>query len=284
MSPAAANQTFRRKILISSVCILVKLQRNRRPPAITGLQLYQHPESDVGDRAEVLPQPAAAVEAATAAAAEHLPIPLAAPPAATTTNIHGDAHTAVVENATSDQQSPKRVRAAERVSTATAAATAMSGRGKRALTVTVLPAAARAEAFAVYRRYQMAVHGDADEDLTLEKYQRFLCDSPLTLTPTQADGVALGSFHVEYRIDGRLVMVDVVDVLPQCLSSVYFFYDPAFAFLSPGVVSALFEVERVQQIQRQLPQLKYVYLGFYIHTCPKMRYKVLSCHVPSFSS
>ena len=36
-----------------------------------------------------------------------------------------------------------------------------------------------------------------------------------------------GSFHHQYRVDGRLVAVGVVDVLPKCLSSKYFFWEPS---------------------------------------------------------
>lgn len=63
-------------------------------------------------------------------------------------------------------------------------------------------------------------------------------------------------------------------MLPHCLSSVYLFYDPAFAFLSPGVLSVLLEIEKVQELNKLNPSLEYVYLGLYIHSCPKMVYKV----------
>lgn len=37
----------------------------------------------------------------------------------------------------------------------------------------------------------------------------------------------------------KLVAVGVIDILPQCTSSVYFFYDPDYSFLSIGTYSAL---------------------------------------------
>lgn len=43
--------------------------------------------------------------------------------------------------------------------------------------------------------------------------------------------------------------VGVVDILPRCLSSVYLFWDPAFAHLAPGKLSALKEIEWVQQVR-----------------------------------
>jgi arginine-tRNA-protein transferase len=48
-----------------------------------------------------------------------------------------------------------------------------------------------------------------------------------------------GSFHQQYRLNGRLIAVGVQDILPYCISSVYFCYDPEFHFLSLGVYSAL---------------------------------------------
>ncbi|EAL73101.1 hypothetical protein DDB_G0269024 [Dictyostelium discoideum AX4] len=82
-----------------------------------------------------------------------------------------------------------------------------------------------------------------------------------------------GSFHQYYRLDGKLVGVGVIDILPECLSSVYFFYDPDFNFLSLGKYSALNEIEWVQKVSQSIPQLKYYYMGYYIHSCQKMKYK-----------
>lgn len=48
---------------------------------------------------------------------------------------------------------------------------------------------------------------------------------------------------------GKLVAVGVVDVLPRCLSSVYLFWDPACAHLAPGKLTALKEIEWVQQVR-----------------------------------
>ena len=51
-----------------------------------------------------------------------------------------------------------------------------------------------------------------------------------------APSCGFGAFHQQYRIDGKLVAVGVVDVLPLSLSSKYFFWDPEYAFLSLGKV------------------------------------------------
>ncbi|KAI5753814.1 hypothetical protein M8J77_003543 [Diaphorina citri] len=86
-------------------------------------------------------------------------------------------------------------------------------------------------------------------------------------------GHGYGSFHQQYWLDGRLIAVGVIDILPLCVSSVYFFYDPDYSWLSLGTLSSLREIEFTRSLHRSLPDLSSYYMGFYIHSCPKMRYK-----------
>ena len=65
--------------------------------------------------------------------------------------------------------------------------------------------------------------------------------------------------------------VAVLDVLPRCLSSVYFFWDPDLAPLALGKLSALREVAWVAAAARARPALHWYYMGYYIHACPKVR-------------
>jgi len=100
-----------------------------------------------------------------------------------------------------------------------------------------------------------------------------------SLGPGVEDGgsgmpLGYGSFHMQYRHRGELVAVGVVDVLPQCLSSVYVFYAPDRKKLELGRLTALREIQWVQAVARLVsPRLRYWYAGFYINTCSKMRYK-----------
>lgn len=71
-----------------------------------------------------------------------------------------------------------------------------------------------------------------------------------------------------------LFAIGVIDILPRCVSSVYLFYDPDYGFLSPGVYSALREIYFTQQLHKEAPSIESYYMGFYIHSCPKMKYKV----------
>lgn len=139
------------------------------------------------------------------------------------------------------------------------------------------------EEFALYKKYQIAVHNDKPEEVKESSYCRFLVDTPLIYVAPEDDGstptCGFGSFHQQYRIDGKLVAVGVIDILPNCLSSKYLFWDPDLAFLSLGKYSALQEIKWVQEANKVCPSLSYYYLGFYIHTCPKMRYK--AAYAPS---
>jgi hypothetical protein len=60
----------------------------------------------------------------------------------------------------------------------------------------------------------------------------------------------------------------VLDLLPHCVSGVYFMYHSDFEKFGLGKVSALREAALAIEQDYQ-----YYYMGYYIHTCPKMQYK-----------
>ncbi|XP_052903163.1 arginyl-tRNA--protein transferase 1 isoform X1 [Anopheles moucheti] len=117
----------------------------------------------------------------------------------------------------------------------------------------------------LYKKYQTAIHNDPPG--AIEDYLDFLVKSPLK------DSQEYGTFHQQYWLDDRLIAVGVIDVLPFCVSSVYFFYDPEFKFLSLGTYGSLRELAFTRSLNRKIPSIKNYYMGFYIHSCPKMRYK-----------
>ncbi|KAG7198710.1 hypothetical protein KM043_001702 [Ampulex compressa] len=126
----------------------------------------------------------------------------------------------------------------------------------------------------LYKKYQMAIHGDPSEECDKKSFCNFLVCSPLQQwTPDDGPPQGYGSFHEQYWLDNELIAVGVIDILPACVSSVYFFYDPAYSHLSLGTFSSLREVYLTRQLNKVANNLKYYYMGFYIHTCPKMRYK-----------
>lgn len=118
-------------------------------------------------------------------------------------------------------------------------------------------------------------------------FYKFLCESPFPKSTiregdafrTDNEGfdtqIPYGCYHQHYKINNRYIFaVGVVDVLPTCLSSVYAFYDPSLSeSLQLGKLTALREIQWVQRAKLLRPKLEYYYLGFYIHSCQKMKYK-----------
>ncbi|XP_054516521.1 arginyl-tRNA--protein transferase 1 isoform X4 [Pan troglodytes] len=96
------------------------------------------------------------------------------------------------------------------------------------------------ESYQVYKRYQMVIHKNPPDMPTESQFTRFLCSSPLEAeTPPNGPDCGYGSFHQQYWLDGKIIAVGVIDILPNCVSSVYLYYDPDYSFLSLGVYSAL---------------------------------------------
>lgn len=128
------------------------------------------------------------------------------------------------------------------------------------------------EKFAVFDNYQKVIHKDDPSERTRKSFTRFLCSSPLRRhTETRSDGTKkrLGSYHQCYRLDGKLVAIGVLDLLPQCVSSVYFLYHESIHKFSPGKLGALQEIALANE-----EGYRWWYPGYYIHSCPKMRYKM----------
>lgn len=133
-----------------------------------------------------------------------------------------------------------------------------------------------AEIFELYKKYQQKIHHDSVAELTREQFDGFLVDTPLIYTATpssSSSSLACGSYFQLYRLGQKLIAVGVVDILPKCLSSVYFFYDPEYAHFQLGKYSALQEIEWIQHQLQDHPGFQYYYMGYYIPTCQKMVYK-----------
>ncbi|XP_033741171.1 arginyl-tRNA--protein transferase 1-like isoform X2 [Pecten maximus] len=137
------------------------------------------------------------------------------------------------------------------------------------------------ESAEVFKKYQMKVHKDKPNECDKDQWLDFLVHSPLK-EMTKKDGIPMGygSFHQHYILDGKIIAVGVVDILPYCVSSVYLYYHPDYDFLSLGTYTALREIAFVQELNKKAPDLIYYYMGYYIHSCPKMKYK--GQYFPSF--
>ncbi|KAG7097086.1 hypothetical protein E1B28_004472 [Marasmius oreades] len=141
------------------------------------------------------------------------------------------------------------------------------------------------EKYTLFEKYQKKIHHD---DSTIPGFKRFLVDSPLLpdpipyfANPAKHLPTHYGSYHQLYRLDGKLIAMAVLDILPHCISSVYFMYDDDWEGFSLGKLSAIREISLARELfGAGAPGLKFLYLGYYIHTCQKMRYK--GDYQPSF--
>ncbi|KAL8734700.1 MAG: hypothetical protein Q9166_001356 [cf. Caloplaca sp. 2 TL-2023] len=125
------------------------------------------------------------------------------------------------------------------------------------------------EKYKLYENYQLNVHKERSGEFSRTGFQRFLC-SGLGQSHRVINGMKqkLGSYHQCYRLDGRLVAMGVLDLLPGCVSSVYLIYHQDVKDWYFGKLSALREISLAVEGGH-----KYYYMGYYIHSCIKMRYK-----------
>ncbi|KAL4795210.1 arginine-tRNA-protein transferase [Aspergillus venezuelensis] len=123
--------------------------------------------------------------------------------------------------------------------------------------------------FELFRKYQTKVHKEDLSKWQTKDFKRFLCSGLKRSEPNAAKGERrLGSWHQCYRLDGKLIAVAVLDLMPSGVSSVYIFYDPDYEQWELGKLSAMREIALAVE-----EGYKYYYMGYYIHSCTKMRYK-----------
>jgi len=131
------------------------------------------------------------------------------------------------------------------------------------LTTTILPIDFHEEHYQLYTAYQKARHADtqsANEEKAekdeVEQYKNFLCQTNVE------------SVMVEFRDNGQLKMVSVIDIVLDGISAVYTFYDTSDSRASFGTHNVLWQVEWAKTLH-----FPYLYLGYWIRESKKMAYK-----------
>lgn len=75
-------------------------------------------------------------------------------------------------------------------------------------------------------------------------------------------------YEVLYYYEDTLVGVDLIDVLEDGISSIYFYYDPDYSHLSLGKLSLLRQIHLAKEYKK-----KWIYLGYYVEECSSLNYK-----------
>jgi len=130
-------------------------------------------------------------------------------------------------------------------------------KGEERIEVTFGPVGVSSERVKLYNLHK---HGRGlaagESQASMESYRSFLGES------------CCESFEMRYRVDGELLGIAIVDRADDALSAVYFYWDPAYRSLSPGVYSILKQAELCRRLG-----LDHLYLGLYIAACEPMSYK-----------
>ena len=139
------------------------------------------------------------------------------------------------------------------------------------LTVETKPTHFDREAFDLYNEYNMMRHNKPQ--MPEYSYCDHVVNSPIV--NQTMDGLDYGTYHQLYKLDGKLVAVGVIDIVPTGIVSVYMWYSVSKEVmkLSFGVYSMLKEIEFVQELSKHNPRMKYYYLQGWNGNNKKLSYK-----------
>ena len=144
------------------------------------------------------------------------------------------------------------------------------------------------ERFLLYQKYQSRVH---NETSTAHGYNNFIGVStiikkPINLPPdlnTKTKHPELypkhyGMHNLIHRIDGKIIAVTVIDILPNYFESLYCYYDPDYSFLDLGVFTAIRELEYLKSLHELIDKnFTYYTMGEMSISVKKLKYKSDYC-------
>ena len=125
------------------------------------------------------------------------------------------------------------------------------------------------KAYDLYSKFQEVVHPGKTRFNSASDFEWGFMNSPIVNPPDHLEG----SYHMHYYLDDELVMISILDILPKYFVSIYFIYDPAIRFMTPGIYTILVELDLVQQLgTQQATAPQYYALGYY-NSNHKVSYK-----------
>jgi arginine-tRNA-protein transferase len=75
-------------------------------------------------------------------------------------------------------------------------------------------------------------------------------------------------YEILYYDENKLIGIDLIDVLEDGISSIYFYYDPDYTKYSLGKLSLYNQILYAQNSNKS-----WIYLGYYVKECPSLSYK-----------
>jgi len=113
------------------------------------------------------------------------------------------------------------------------------------------------EVFDKYHRHMQIKKGwDFNETSAQHYYSSFV------------DGYEDFGYEILYFHEEKLVAVDLIDILDEGVSSIYFYYDPDYASYSLGKLSLYNQIKYAKNANK-----RWIYLGYYVKDCPSLSYK-----------
>ncbi len=110
-----------------------------------------------------------------------------------------------------------------------------------------------------------------------EKYHLYMQDlKGWSYTPTAPEnyynsfvsGHGDFGYEVLYFDEEKLIGVDLIDILDDGISSIYFYYDPDYMKYSLGKLSLYQQIKYAKVAEKD-----WIYLGYYVQDCPSLSYK-----------
>lgn len=116
---------------------------------------------------------------------------------------------------------------------------------------------AHLELFERYHLYKKETMGWEHTKVTAQGYYTSFVDSHNDF-----------GYEVLYYDEEKLIGVDLIDILEDGISSIYFYYDPDYLNISLGKLSLYNQIRFAKESQK-----KWIYLGYYVEDCPSLSYK-----------